>query len=76
LESDNIHLFSFFTAEHVICDPNNYKDVAHHRGSINDWILQCMKEGEYELTKDNYEDYCQQEWAFFHNYDYDKLFSN
>lgn len=74
LPYENIHVFSFFTEYDVICDADNYKDVAHHRGALNSQILRWMKEGTHELTYDNYEEYCQEEWDFYTNYDYDSLF--
>lgn len=74
LEQPNIHVFSFFTEYDTITDLDNYRDVAHHRGAVNSQILKWMKEGKDELTKQNYEDYCQEEWDFYMNYDYDALF--
>ena len=41
---------------------------------VNNMILQWMKSGEYELTKENYEDYIAKEKAFYTSYDYDQLF--
>ena len=58
----------------MICDPNNYKDVAHHRGDVNSQILVWMKEGKHELTYDNYEAYCQEVWDYYTGFDYDGLF--
>lgn len=74
LTCENIHVFSFNTAYDVICDANNYRDVAHHREEVNSQILKWMKEGQYELTLDNYTMYCEEERAFFLNYDYEALF--
>ncbi|MBQ8039728.1 MAG: hypothetical protein IJ274_07680, partial [Lachnospiraceae bacterium] len=74
LEYENIHVFSFFTEYDTICNLDNYKDIAHHSGEINTQILNWMKEGKNELTRDNYEEYCQEEWKFYMNYDYDALF--
>ncbi len=74
LDQENIKIYSFFTEEEVICDPNNYRDVAHHRGEINSRILQWMAEDHDLLTRDNFEDYLQKTRAFFHEYDYDSLF--
>ncbi|MBR3825862.1 MAG: hypothetical protein IKJ39_11780 [Lachnospiraceae bacterium] len=74
LTCENIHVFSFNTAYDVICDANNYRDVAHHREEVNSQILQWMKEGRYEITSDNYEAYCEEEREFFLNYDYEALF--
>lgn len=74
LSCDNIHVFSFNTAYDVICDADNYRDVAHHREEVNSQILQWMKEGQYELTLENYETYCEEEREFLLNYDYEALF--
>ncbi|MBE5892789.1 MAG: hypothetical protein E7286_05345 [Lachnospiraceae bacterium] len=74
LEYENIRLFSFYTEYDMICDLNNYKDIAHHRGEVNSRILEWMQAGEYELTADNYEEYCTREWDFYMNYEYDALF--
>ena len=74
LPYENIHVYSFNTEYDVICDANNYRDVAHHSGAVNSQILQWLHEGKHKLTYDNYEAYCQEEWDFYMNYDYDKLF--
>lgn len=74
LPYENLHLFSFYTEYDVICNLDYYKDVAHHSGEINSRILMWMKEGIHELTRDNYEQYCEEEWNYYMNYDYDALF--
>ena len=74
LEHENIHLFSFFTEFDMICDPNNYKDVAHYSEDINSKILVWMSEGKHELNEANYQEYCWQMYEFYTNYDYDSLF--
>lgn len=74
LPYENIHVFSFNTAYDVICNADNYRDVAHHREEVNSQILKWMREGKYELTKENYQDYCHEVWDFYLNYEYDKLF--
>lgn len=74
LEYDNIHLFSFFDEFDMICDLNNYKDVFHYGEDINSQILLWMYNNEHLLTKDNYQDYCNKEYEFYINYDYDSLF--
>ncbi len=70
----NIHLYSFFDEPDIITNLENYKDTAHYGEQINSYILQCMKNHEHELTKNNYEDYCQREWDFFTTYDYDSIY--
>ena len=74
LEYDNIHLFSFFTEYDVICNLGNYMDIFHYSGAINSQILVWMSEGTHELTKENYLEYCEEEYNFYVNYDYDALF--
>ena len=74
LEHENIHLYSFFLKDDVICNLDNYQDNTHYHESINSEILRWIKAGDGELTKENYEAYCEAEQAFFLNYDYDALF--
>ena len=74
LQFDNIRLFSFFNNYELICNLNYYVDDVHYTGDVNNLILQWMKSGEYELTKENYEDYIVKEKAFYTSYDYDQLF--
>lgn len=74
LPYDNIHLFSFFTNYELICGLENYKDIYHYGKAINSQILIWIKEGKYEITEENYENYCAQRKAFYMNYDYDSLF--
>lgn len=74
LEYDNIYLFSFFDDFDMICNPDNYTDAGHYGEWVNDQILVCMKEREHLLTKDNYQEYCDKEYAFYTAYDYDALF--
>ena len=74
LQFDNIHLFSFFNNYDLICNLDYYVDDVHYTGDVNNLILQWMKSGEYELTKENYEDYIAKEKAFYTSYDYDQLF--
>lgn len=74
LPYDNIHVFSFLTEYDVICNPDNYKDLAHYSGDVNSMILQWMYEGKHEMTYDNYEEHCRQVWEFYTGYDYDGLY--
>ena len=74
LQFDNINLFSFFNNYDLICNLDYYVDDVHYTGDVNNMILQWMKSGEYELTKENYEDYIAKEKAFYTSYDYDQLF--
>ncbi len=74
LPYDNIHLFSFFTNYELICGLDNYKDIYHYGKEINSQILIWIKEGEFEITEENYGNYCEQMKEFYMNYDYESLF--
>ena len=73
---DNIHVFSFYTDTDMICDLYNYRDMSHHSEAVNTQILKWLKEGHGELTADDYNDYCDMVWYFYHSYDYDRLFED
>ncbi len=74
LPYDNVKLFSFFTDYDTVCNPDNYKDVAHHGGWVNSRILEYMKSDTYRLTIDNYEAYCQEVWDYYLYFDYGSLY--
>lgn len=74
LEVDNIRLFSFFDDYDTITDLNNYYDTAHYSPEINSLILQRMRCGEYELTKENYKAHWQEVRDYYCAFDYDELF--
>lgn len=73
LEHDNIHLFSFNTRFDITTDLNNYKDNAHYAEWINSLMLKWMHDGKYQLTRDNYLDYLEEEREFYTNFDYESL---
>lgn len=75
LEYSNVRLFSFFNNYELICNLNNYVDEIHYTSKVNSLILKWMKNGEYQLTLDNYEDYIKQISDFYSDYNYDALFS-
>lgn len=74
LQYKNIRLFSFANNTDLICNLDNYCDQGHYSPAINSEILKWMKTGEYELTKDNYEEYISQIKGFFETYDYDSIY--
>lgn len=75
LECDNIRVFSFFDDYDLITDPDNYSDKTHYTAAINSLLLQRMQAGDYELTKDNYQQHWSDVSAFYLAYDYDALFT-
>ena len=74
LEYPNVELYSFFNNYEMICDLDNYKDPGHYMGKINDQILYWISKKEYQLTKENYEEYIRKNLEFFKNYNYDSIF--
>ena len=71
---DNVRLFSFFNNFEMVCDLHNYRDMVHYTDDVCSQILACMKNGEYEVTKENYEEYLTEIREFYCNYDYESLF--
>lgn len=70
LQHDNIHLFSINTRIDIISDLNNYKDGTHFGGWVNSLILHWMHDGQYQLTRENYKEYLQQEYDIYTTFDY------
>lgn len=73
LECPNIQLYSFNNNFELTCNLDNYRDQAHYGEWINSYILQCMKNGEYRITKDNYNEYLDTIKNFYETYDYASL---
>lgn len=71
---ENIHINSFNLEHEVLQNPDNYRDVAHHREEVNTQILHWLRAGEHELELENYEEYCQKEWEYYTTFDFDSLF--
>ena len=73
LKCDNIKLFSFNNRLDITCNLNNYKDTMHYGEWINTMILHWMHDGNYQLTKENYEQYLQTELDNYSNLDYAEI---
>lgn len=76
LKCENIELYSFCNYFDMICNLDNYKDDGHYSEKINSQILVWMKNENYKLTKENYEDYLKEIRDFYSSYDYDSIFIN
>lgn len=70
LKCDNIKLYSFNNRTDITTDLNNYKDAVHYGEWVNRLILKWMHDGNYQLTKENYEEYLAEELTFYTSYDY------
>lgn len=73
LNYENIHIFSYNNCTEITMCLDNYKDLTHYGEWINSKILQSMKNGLGELTKDNYMDYLEKEYLLYSNFDYNSL---
>ena len=56
LPYENVEMYYFQNDEEVITNLDNYMDTIHFSGAINKAMLDAMKNGEYRLTLDNYEE--------------------
>ncbi len=73
LEHENIKLFSFNGIGDITTDINNYKDLLHYGIWVNSYMLECMRDNKYRLTKDNYQQYLEEELELYLNFDYGSL---
>ncbi len=71
LQYDNVKLFSFFNDYDLICDLSLYQNKEHYIAEVNSLILQRMSNGEYQLTKDNLDEYSEAEYKFYTEFDYE-----
>lgn len=69
----NVRVFSFWNNQELFCNLDNYKDIEHYISEINSSMLEWMKEGKYQLTKENYQQYYQDAEEFLLNYDYSQF---
>ena len=74
LEQKNVHLFAFETDYNMICNLDDYSDYVHYNPNRNRYILECMNTGKHLITRDNYEEYCENVANFYKSYDYSALF--
>ena len=73
LKYPNIKLYSFCGNFELVCNLDNYKDVAHYGEWVNSLILEWMHNDEYLLTKDNYKEHIKEIREFYNSYDYNSL---
>lgn len=70
LSAENIHVYGFAERTDIIGNLDNYSDTLHYGEWINGEILSGIYQGEYELTKENYQAYYDTVRRLYHNYDY------
>ncbi len=74
LECDNVRFYGFDTQYDIICDLDNFMDDIHYSEEIGDWIMTCMADGEYLLTKENVDAYFEDLKCFYSDYDYASVY--
>jgi hypothetical protein len=53
LHRRNVHLFSFDDVPAITHDLDNYKDMAHYRGEVNDYVIDSIAIGRHRVTLEN-----------------------
>ena len=74
LKIKNIEIYSFFNNYSLITDLDNYKDPGHYSGKINELILIMISQNNFRLTEENYKNYLENNFKFYNNYNYKKIF--
>lgn len=74
LRYENIRLFSFADNFELICDLDKYADQGHYSIDTYSDILRWINNGEYEITKENYEQHLKLRKEFYKQYDYEAIF--
>jgi hypothetical protein len=73
LEHENIHLYSFNNRTDIRTDLNNYRDDIHYAYWVNSLMLKWMRDPKYLITRENYEEYLDEELDGYLNFDYNNL---
>lgn len=63
-------MYGFDDQFELICNLDNYTDQAHYGQWVNSWILKWMRDGDHQLTTDNYQIYLETKRDFYNHYDY------
>lgn len=74
LQCENVRLFSFADNFELVCDLDKYADQGHYSIDTYSDILKWIKNGEYEITKENYKQHLEIRKEFYEQYDYDIIF--
>ena len=75
LPYDNVHLFYFQDMEETL-DLNNYADYSHYKPEINRFMVECFKDGNYEIhSSEEMEDELSKMREMIESFDYNELFS-
>ena len=75
LKYPNVHLYSLNDDFDLITNLSNYADDIHYHPNVNSIILQCIHDGEHEITRENAAEYIESIRKFYNAYDYDAIFA-
>ena len=67
--------FYFQNIEHIITNLDNYKDYTHYSKEISYKIALYMRNGDYQLTKENLQEEIYEMRQLLKNFDYEQFFS-
>ena len=57
LKYKNVKIYDFQTAEKIILNIKNYKDIYHYHENINKWMLKQIQNNNFLVTQQNYHNY-------------------
>lgn len=75
LDYPNVKLFYYQNVEEIVTDLNHYKDYSHYSSDVNRYIVQSMKDGTHQMTKENYRWELQQMKNLAEGFDYEQFFT-
>ncbi len=52
---ENVELYNFQNEKDIVCNLNYYMDMIHYSPEINQYMLECIDEGENRVTEENVE---------------------
>lgn len=73
LKYDNVKVFYFQNDESIIANLDNYKDHTHYSGEINRYILEAMRDGEYEVNVETYKAELEKMYNLAREFDYNSI---
>ena len=76
LEYPNVHLFCFYENAELVNNLSLYNNKEHYNADINSWILKCMSDGEYEITKENLDEHIVNTRNYYCTYDYNAMMNS
>lgn len=75
LEYENVHLFYFQNMEEIL-DLNNYADYSHYKPEINRFMVECFRDGKYEIHSSlEMKKELEHMRSMVDNFDFEELFS-